>query len=93
MRMIAADADNDLYVLAGGNLAISSGLQACLQACAHAVKAQFGEMVQFEASLRGALLAVKDVTGVPELTVGAAGHVLVYTAVIRTVYGEGALNG
>lgn len=37
--------DNDLYLAGDGNLAVKTGLDAVLQACATATKAQLGEMV------------------------------------------------
>lgn len=45
MQMIAVDAENDIYADSTGSLAINTGLAACMQACAHAVKAQLGEMI------------------------------------------------
>lgn len=45
MRMFSVDSNNDIFVGRNGNLAISTELEACLQACEHAVKAQLGEMV------------------------------------------------
>lgn len=44
-RLLAVDPTNDIYIAFDGNLAINTGLFAVLQACAHAVKAQLGEMV------------------------------------------------
>jgi hypothetical protein len=44
-RMISVDARNDMYLAPDGNLAISTGLAAVMQNCAHAVKAQLGEMI------------------------------------------------
>lgn len=41
----AVDENNDLYIGPDGNLAIVTGLEAVLQACATRVKAQLGEMV------------------------------------------------
>lgn len=41
----ATNNDNDLYIGPDGNLVIVSGIQAVLQACQTAVKAQLGEMV------------------------------------------------
>lgn len=45
MQMLAVDADNDLYLDPTGSLARSSQLAATMQACAHAAKAQMGEMI------------------------------------------------
>lgn len=42
---IATNSANDIYVGADGNLATVRGLQAVLQDCEHAMKAQLGEMV------------------------------------------------
>lgn len=36
---------NDIYIGADGNLAVATGLQAVLYACANAAKAQRGEMI------------------------------------------------
>lgn len=44
-QTFATDSKNDLVIGLDGNLTISSGLQAVLQACATAAKAQLGEMV------------------------------------------------
>lgn len=43
--MIATDSKNDIYINPDGKLAMVQGLEATLQACAHACKAQLGEMV------------------------------------------------
>lgn len=43
--MFAVDENDDLYLDDAGNIAIVTGLEAVLQNCAHAVKAQLGEMV------------------------------------------------
>jgi hypothetical protein len=51
------------------------------------------QRVQFEASLRKALLAVADVVEVVELNSEVANNVLSYRAVIRTIYGTGEING
>lgn len=45
MLMISTDQNNDIYIASDGNLATSTGLQACAAACEHAVKAQLGEML------------------------------------------------
>lgn len=47
---------------------------------------------QFEAFLRRALLAVPDVLEVRELNTEVSGGVLSYRAVIKTIYGTGAVN-
>ena len=44
-RVLAVDAKNDLYIAEDGNLAIHTGLLAVMQACAQAVKTQFGSVV------------------------------------------------
>lgn len=41
---IATNANNDIYVDSGGNLALVVGIDAVKQDCEHALKAQFGEM-------------------------------------------------
>jgi hypothetical protein len=43
--MFAVDENDDLYLDDAGNIAIVTGLEAVLQNCAHAVKAQLGEMI------------------------------------------------
>lgn len=114
MRMIAANTNNDLYLNADGNIAVVTGLQAVIQACAQAAKAQLGEMVlaidqgipnfqtvwqntanvaQFEAYLRRTLEQVQDVTEVQQLEVTVQNNVLSYVATIKTIYGEGTVNG
>lgn len=50
-------------------------------------------VIQFEAYLRRTILAVPDVTNVDSVTIDATGEALVYAAVIRTIYGVGAING
>lgn len=45
MRCIAVDEKNDMYIGENGNLALNSGIDAIMQACANAVKAQLGEMI------------------------------------------------
>ncbi len=45
MRNLATDDNNDLYIQRDGRLAINENLEAVLQACEHAVKAQLGEMI------------------------------------------------
>lgn len=44
-QTLAVNKNNDLYIGRDGNLVIFFGLDAVLQACEHAVKAQLGEMV------------------------------------------------
>lgn len=43
--MFAVDENDDLYIGPDGNLAIVTGIDAVLQNCSHAAKAQLGEMV------------------------------------------------
>lgn len=45
MRMIASNEKNDIYIGADGNLAMATGVAGVMQACAHAAKAQLGEMI------------------------------------------------
>lgn len=114
MLALSVDANNDIYLLADGNLALARDLSACMQACAQAVKAQAGEMIyatdqgvpnfrtiwngapnllQFEAAVRLALLAVPGVQSVVSLTSRLDGERVVYAATIKTIYGLGTLNG
>jgi hypothetical protein len=44
-RVFSVDGNNDLYIGGDGLLAISNGLEAVLQGCEHAVKAQLMEMM------------------------------------------------
>lgn len=44
-RVFTVDENNDLILSGNGNLSISSDLEATLQACEHAAKAQLAEMV------------------------------------------------
>lgn len=44
-RTFSSDANNDLVILSDGNLSISSGLDAVLNAAQTAAQAQLGEMV------------------------------------------------
>jgi hypothetical protein len=113
-RIFSVDVNNDLILASDGNLAISEELDAILQACEHAAKAQLSEMVlaadqgmpnfqtiwngspnvpQFEAYLRRQLLAVEGVTDVVSIDASVANNVLAYTAVIKTQFGQGAVNG
>lgn len=48
---------------------------------------------QFEAALRQAFFGVTGVIEVVSLGVSQTGNILNYTAVIRTVYGTGAISG
>ena len=41
----AVDTDNDLFLSSAGNIAISTGLQAVLEDCEHAMKTVLGECV------------------------------------------------
>lgn len=45
VKTLAVDSNNDLFIGASANLAVVTGLNATLQTCAHAAKAQLGEMV------------------------------------------------
>lgn len=44
-RVISVDANNDLYIGADGSLAMSTALEAVLQACEQAAKTQLGELM------------------------------------------------
>lgn len=44
-RIWAVNENNDIFTRPGGRLAIAEDLQAVLQQCEHAVKAQTGEMI------------------------------------------------
>jgi len=44
-RVFTVDVNNDLVIAGNGSLAISRDLEAVLQACEHAAKAQLAEMV------------------------------------------------
>lgn len=113
-RVFTVDRNNDLVIATNGNLSISSGIEAVLQACEQAVKAQLGEMVlavdegmpnfqliwngspnipQFEAYLITTISNVDGVQEVSSVTASASGGILSYTATIKTIYGEGSLNG
>lgn len=48
---------------------------------------------QFTSALRQAFLAVTDVIEVVSLITSTEGNILSYTAVIRTIYGNGGLSG
>lgn len=114
MQMLAVDPDNDLHLDASGGVATVSALTACMQACAHAMKAQLGEMIyaadqglpnfaviwvgnpnllQFEAASRATLRAVAGVLEVTAFSARVSAGRLAYAATIRTIYGEGELNG
>lgn len=45
MRVFSADTNNDLYIGPGGSMAISTELQAVMQAAQQAAQAQLGEMI------------------------------------------------
>ena len=45
MKAIGVNANNDIFIGGDGNIVIVSDLQAVLESCAHAVKAQYGEMI------------------------------------------------
>ena len=47
MRVLAKDKNNDLYLDSTGNIAINTGLQACLQACETKVSTVMGEQILF----------------------------------------------
>ena len=44
-RTFSVNTANDIFIGDDGNLSIVTGLQSVLQCCAHAAKAQLGEMV------------------------------------------------
>lgn len=44
-RIWSVNADNDIFVTPAGRLAIGNDLQAVIQQCEHAIKAQTGEMI------------------------------------------------
>ena len=44
-KVFKVDSNNDLYIAPNGSLAIGTELDAVMQACEHAVKAQLGEMM------------------------------------------------
>lgn len=50
-------------------------------------------LIQFEAAMRFALLQVPDVTEIVSLNTVIVDDVLQYEAVIRTIYGQGTING
>lgn len=113
-RVFTVDTNNDLVISGDGRLAISSDLEAVLQACEHVAKAQLGEMVlavdegvpnfqtiwqgapnivQFKAYLRRELQKVVGVQEVSALEASISNNVLSYTATIKTIYGEGVIDG
>ena len=47
MQVIAKNKRNDIYIDTTGNLALSSGLQACLEACETKVSTLLGEQILF----------------------------------------------
>lgn len=114
LTTIAVDKNNDIYLDADGNLAISYDLQAVLQGCEQAAKTLLGEMVlnvdqgipyfdvvwvgvpnieQYNAALRTAFFSVPDVLEVVSLMIQQTNNTLAYTAIIRTSYGSGGING
>lgn len=44
-RTISADSNNDIFIGTDGSLSTAEGIEAVLQACAQAAKAQLGEML------------------------------------------------
>lgn len=50
-------------------------------------------IAQWQSAMRRTLLAVNGVLEVVSLEVQTANNVLSYSAIIRTIYGEGVLNG
>lgn len=113
-RVFTVDINNDLVINGDGLMGISNEIQAVLQACEHAAKAQLREMVlavdqgvpnfqtiwtgapnipQFEAYLLRELQKVDGVIEVVSLNASASSNVLSYNATIRTIYGEGSING
>jgi hypothetical protein len=50
-------------------------------------------LIQFESAARNALLQIDGVTEVVSFKISIVDDVLVYLATIRTIYGEGAING
>lgn len=44
-KVLAANSDNDIYLDPQGNIAIRTGLEAVMQSCENAAKAQLKEMV------------------------------------------------
>lgn len=113
-RVFTVDSNNDLVLASNGNLSISAGLEAVMQACEQAAKAQLGEMIlavddgmpnfstiwngapniaQFEAYLVVRLGEVDGVTEVSDVSASASAGVLSYTATIKSIYGEGVING
>lgn len=50
-------------------------------------------VMQFQAGLRQAFLTVEGVIEVISLTTSQSVNTLLYNAVIRTIYGNGAING
>jgi hypothetical protein len=49
--------------------------------------------VQFEAAARTILKSVEGVVSIPEFTVSRTAATLRYSAVIKTIYGAGQING
>lgn len=44
-QIFATNKDNDMYIDNNGNIAVLSGIDAVMQACEHAAKAQLNEMI------------------------------------------------
>jgi hypothetical protein len=44
-QMIATNSKNDIFLDQNGNISVIFGIEAVLQACEHAAKTQFGEMI------------------------------------------------
>lgn len=112
-KMLAVNSNNDLYLDEQGNIAVNEDLMAVMQACEHAAKAQFREMVlnydqgianfqtiwrdaanvlQYEAYLRRALSSVQGVIEIKDLDIVVRENTVFYSATIKTIYGEAALN-
>lgn len=47
-QMIATNENNDIFLDQNGNISVIFGIDAVLQACEHAAKAQLGEMIFFD---------------------------------------------
>lgn len=50
-------------------------------------------LIQFESAVRSALLQIEDVIEVVSFKTSIVDDALTYLAVIRTIYGEGVING
>lgn len=107
MRILTVDKNNDL-VIENGRLSFSTDREAVSQACEHAVKAQYGEMIlaiqrgipynllawngqpnliQLEAYLRRAILAIDKVFNIAEFEISASNNIVTYNITINTLYG------